>query len=150
VTDTKQELPLTREEQHLKEVYLDSCWERYCITGKPTDLAEFVRLGGNIDGQEKRDIIGRVIETAPFKNPGGAQPIKNIEFYLAVLKLMSFGERLAVTKDKGNDGITFHERVSRKKNLGKTAAIKRVSGKNNISESTGRDRYREGSKLLGH
>ncbi len=78
MTDAKKKPPLTGEkqrlrvEQHLKEVYLDGLWEKFCLIGKPADLGMFVLLGGNIDSQERRDLIADLLDNTPHKNPGGA------------------------------------------------------------------------------
>ena len=125
MTDTKQEPPLTDEERYLKDVYLDGLWEKFCLIGKPADLARFVRFGGNIDVQERRDIIADLLEATPHKNPGGAKPEENIETYLDVTKLMAF------------------------ELIDKTPAIERIALEKNIAPQSCWDRYRAGAKLLG-
>ncbi|MBT4770618.1 MAG: hypothetical protein HOO00_08885 [Rhodospirillaceae bacterium] len=124
MTDAKQEASLTKYEQHLKEIYLDGLWEKFCLTGRPADLASFVRLGGDINGQEKRDIIADLLKATPHKNPGGAKPDENIETYLAVLKLMASGVK-------------------------KTPAIECMAVEKNIAPQSCWDRYNAGAKLLG-
>ena len=124
MNDSEQELPLTDDEQHLKEVYLDGLWEKFCLTGKPADLASYVRIGGDIDGQEKRDLVADLLETTPHKNPGGAKPDENIETYLAVLKLIALGSK-------------------------KTPAIERTAVEKNIATQSCWDRYNSGAKLIG-
>ena len=127
MNDSEQELPLTDDEQHLKEVYLDGLWEKLRLTGEPADLASFVRLGGDIDGQEKRDLIAKVLETAPYNNPGGAIPDENIEAYLAITKLRIFEE------------------------MGITAAVERYAEETKPQRSVSATwtRYYAGEKLIG-
>ena len=116
---------MTDPEQHLKEVYLDGLWEKFCLIGKPADLAMFVRLGGDIGAQERRDIIADLLENTPHKNPGGAKPEENIETYLAIRKLMAFEV------------------------MDKSPAIERMAVDKNIAPQSCWDRYNAGAKLLG-
>ena len=85
----------------------------------------FVRLGGNIDSQERRDLIADLLETTPHKNPGGSQPEENIETYLSVLDLMAW------------------------EGMKKTPAIERVAVERGIAPQSCWDRYNAGAKLLG-
>ena len=85
----------------------------------------FVRLGGDIGAQERRDIIADLLENTPHKNPGGAKPEENIETYLAIRKLMAFEV------------------------MDKSPAIERMAVEKNIAPQSCWDRYNAGAKLLG-
>lgn len=140
---------LTSPEWHEKDNYLDMLWERFFITKNPADLSAFVRYGGDISDQETRDTIANILDTAPYKNPGGAKYMENIEFYLAVKEMMNIGDKHSVTKGDNIKKYTPEELRASCKPLEKTAAVNRVAAKAGISASAGWDRFRAGERFAG-
>jgi hypothetical protein len=110
------------EEESRMTTFLKSIWEDYCRTDDLNFLVLFIRLGGDIDDRETRDLIADLLEKPP-PNPGGSIPMKNIWFYEHVRMLMD------------DDG------------MGITKAIKYLSERLNISVSGGWARYNAGEKI---
>ncbi|MFT6580938.1 MAG: hypothetical protein ACJAU6_001368 [Alphaproteobacteria bacterium] len=106
--------------------YLDSVWESFFYTKNPSFLANFVRHGGDISDTKTREIVANVLDTAPYKNPGGAKPEENIDTYVSVQQLMTF------------------------RHLKITPAIEQVAEIKNIAPQSCWDRYNSGAALLGH
>jgi hypothetical protein len=162
VTDKDQGRALTEQEKYLHDNFLDALWESFCLTGNPADLAKFVRFGGALDNDEKRNIVADFLEKTPFNNPGGAKPMEFVEFYLGVLRLMTYGQRDDESPDEATDedgnavDLLFEKLAAmstpkaKGKPMGKTEAIEYLADKRCIAHRTGWDQYKAGEKLLGN
>ena len=146
------------------DTYLDSLWDAWCLFRSPNALADFVRHGGNIDKEDTRNDIADILEGVHFKNPGGAKPKEQVEFYLGVLHLMTFGQQneddlnVLADEDAPNDPTakddTPTERLIRAfaampEPMGKSEAIEYLADQRCIAPRTGWDQYAAGKKLLG-
>ena len=161
MTDKTHGRALTEQEQYDHGNWMDALWATFCITGNPADLAKFVRFGGNINDQEKRDTIADFLQETPFINTGGAKPMEFVEFYLGVLRLMTYGkpEEVPTTEFNAEDGdpvdllfeklAAMSQPKAKGKPMGKTAAVEYLADLRNISHRTGWGQFREGEKLLG-
>ena len=161
MTDSNRGRALTEQEQHLHDNFVDGLWEIFCTTGNPAHLAKFVRFGGAIVDQEKRNIIADFLEETPFKNPGGAKPMEFIEFYLGVLRLTTYGPRdedgsKELTAEDGDPVDLLFETLAtmaapkaKGKPMGRTEAIEYLADKRCIAHRTGWEQYKAGEKLLG-
>jgi len=88
VTDKRKKRTLTKQEQKQVQAqydldnHLDSLFEAYVLTGDIFKLSAFVRDGGDIDRQNLRETIAKLILTGPPKHPHGSKDEQNIAFYI--------------------------------------------------------------------
>lgn len=126
MTNKRKKRTLTKQEQKQVQAqydlgnHLDSLLETYVLTGDIFKLSAFVRGGGDIDRQNLRETIAKLMLTGPPKHPHGSKDEQNIAFYIGVENRWL---SLKPTKATRKKGLSLQQTLASLKETTKNDAI---------------------------